>query len=136
MKVFLGGTCNSSNWRKRLIPLLSKSVEYFDPVVEQWDDRSQQLELDAREYCDYCIYVITPAMMGVYSIAEVVDDSNKRPSKVIFCFLYTDGGNKFNTHQIKSLGATSKMIKYNGGLCLNSIEEIANFLNLKGMNEY
>ena len=31
-KVFLGGTCNGSDWRKKLIPKLK--IDYFNPVVE------------------------------------------------------------------------------------------------------
>ena len=33
-KVFLGGTCASTTWRAELIPQLT--VDYFDPVVEDW----------------------------------------------------------------------------------------------------
>jgi Nucleoside 2-deoxyribosyltransferase like len=135
LKVFLGGTCNDSPWRNRLIPLLANYVDYFDPVVEDWNEDSYQAEMEARENCDYCLYVITPAMMGVYSIAEAIDDSNKRPEKTIFCYLYTDNGNKFNTHQIKSLEATNKLIKRNGGYCFDSLSMIAHFLNVKGLDE-
>ena len=38
-------------------------------------------EIKQRAECDFCLYVITPKMTGVYSIAEVVDDSNKRPEQ-------------------------------------------------------
>ena len=34
-------------------------------------------------------------MTGVYSIAEVVDDSNKRPGKTILVILRDDGDKKF-----------------------------------------
>ena len=34
MKVYLGGTCNNSNWRNKLITILK--VDYFNPVVEDW----------------------------------------------------------------------------------------------------
>ncbi|CAG8504421.1 9723_t:CDS:2 [Ambispora gerdemannii] len=45
---------------------------------------------------------ITQEMLGFYSIAEVVDDSNKRPAKTIFCYL-AEG---FGEHQLKSLVVT------------------------------
>lgn len=32
--VFLGGTCNNSTWRDKLIPLLT--VDYFNPIVNEW----------------------------------------------------------------------------------------------------
>ena len=87
-KVFLGGTCNESKWRDKLIPMLN--IAYFNPVVDDWNEECYQRELKEREVCDYCLYVITPLMSGTYSIAEVVDDSNKRPDKTIFCVLRKD----------------------------------------------
>jgi len=84
LKVFLGGTCNNSNWRNILIQDLK--IEYFDPVVDDWTFEFQKEELKQRELCDVCLYVITPKMTGVYSIAEVVDDSNKRPEKHYYVF--------------------------------------------------
>ena len=79
MKVFLGGTCNDSKWRDKLIPMLK--INYFNPVVEDWNEEAREQERQERKICDFCLYVITPALAGVYSIAEVVDDSNKRPAK-------------------------------------------------------
>jgi len=32
MKIFLGGTCNESTWRNRIIPMLE--IDYFNPVVD------------------------------------------------------------------------------------------------------
>ncbi len=43
-----------------------------------------------REESDYVLYGITNGIKGVYSIAEVVDDSHKRPDKVIFLNLYQE----------------------------------------------
>jgi hypothetical protein len=134
-KVFLGGTCNNSIWRDILIPMLK--IDYFNPVVAVWDEQAKQNELEARANSDYVLYVITPFMTGVYAIAEVVDDSNKRPHKTIFCYLNEDPSNvkigelnhKFSTHQIKSLEAIKKMVILNGGQAFNSLEEVANYLN-------
>lgn len=128
-KVFLGGTVNGSIWRKKLIPMLD--IGYFDPVVEEWDEAAYQKELHERATCDYCLYVITPMMEGVYSIAEVVDDSNKRPDKVLFCFLTKDKNQTFSTHQIKALRKVKQMIVENGGKGFEDLIEIANFLNNK-----
>lgn len=33
-KIFLGGTCNESTWRDRVIKKLK--IDYFNPVVEDW----------------------------------------------------------------------------------------------------
>lgn len=126
-KVFLGGTCNDSQWREELKPLLT--IDYFDPVVKDWDEAVYKRELLERETCDFCLYVLTPKMTGVYSIAEVVDDSNKRPEKTVFAILNADGENVFDKVQAKSINAVYKMVKNNGATVCESLQEVANFLN-------
>ena len=113
-KVFLGGTCNESTWRDRLIEMLE--IDYFNPVVDDWTEECYQEELRQREICDYCLYVITPRMKGVYSIAEVVDDSNKRPEKTIFCLLTADVDDTgkvimFDVGQLRSLDRVGRMVE-------------------------
>lgn len=79
MKVFLGGTCNNSIWRDVLIPLLTDNgINYFNPVVDDWTEDCYKEELRQRKLCDFCLYVITSDMTGVYSVAEVIDDSMRR----------------------------------------------------------
>ena len=126
-KVFLGGTCNGSTWRDKLIPKLK--INYFNPVVEDWTPECMKEEIKQRKICDYCLYVITPKMIGVYSIAEVVDDSNKRPDKTIFCVLKQDSRQKFNSAQLTSLEAVGKMVKDNGGKYFTSLDKVAGYLN-------
>jgi hypothetical protein len=126
-KIFLGGTCNGSTWREQLIPMLK--IDYFNPVVPDWTPECQAQEIKERETCDYCLYVITPLMTGVYSIAEVIDDSNKRPSKTLFCILEKDGDATFSKAQYKSLIQTQKMALNNGAVCFWSLEGIATFVN-------
>ncbi len=121
-KVFLGGTCNESTWRNRMmVHLYDKGMEYFNPVVDDWDDDAQANELREREECDFCLYTITPKMTGTYSIAEVVDDSNKRPHKTVMVLLRDDGDDKFTQGQWKSLGAVAKMVKRNGGQVFDNL---------------
>ena len=142
-KVFLFGSCNESAWRYELIKMLE--IEYFNPVVDDWTEEYYQEELRQREICDYCLYVITPRMKGVYSIAEVVDDSNKRPEKTIFCLLDYDlsdykmkieDGKKvrryvemFDVSQLKSLDKVGVMVEKNGGKYFRELREVAEFLN-------
>lgn len=125
-RCFLGGTCNGSRWRNQIIPRLK--IDYFDPVVSDWNEEAQAEEIRQRETCDYCLYFITPRMTGVYSIAEVADDSNKRPEKTIFIFIQSDVSNNeievFNTHQIKALNQVGKMVEGNGGTWCKTIEEL------------
>ena len=130
--MFLGGTCNNSAWRENLIPLLD--IDYFNPVVDDWTPDCMAEEIKQRETCDFVLYVITPEMTGVYSIAEAVQDSNKRPDKTIFCFLtepiITDEGTKFFTQgQTKSLNVVGKMVEENGGKWCTSLGDIASYVN-------
>lgn len=126
-KVFLGGTCNESKWRDKLTPLLL--IDYFNPVVPNWTEECYQEELRQREICDYCLYVITPKMTGVYSIAEVVDDSNKRPDKTIFCLLDYDEELKFAPSQMKSLLKVGEMVKLNEAQFFTSLYDVVKYLN-------
>jgi hypothetical protein len=126
-KVFLGGTCNGSGWRDSLIKILK--IDYFQPQGDDWTPKMIQEEMKQREICDFCLYVITPKMTGFYSVAEVVDDSNKRPSKTIFSFLKEDEGETFSDHQVKSLEQTGKMVQENGAKFFSKFEEIAEYLN-------
>lgn len=127
-KVFLGGTCNDSKWRDSLIKMLN--IDYFNPVVEDWTEECQQEELKQREECDYCLYVITPKMTGVYSIAEVVDDSNKRPDKTLFCILEEDDDITFSKAQLKSLKQVKEMVSENKAKTFDSLNAVAYYLNL------
>ncbi len=123
-KVFLGGTCNDSTWRAEFIKDLE--MDYFNPVVEDWTEECMAEEIKQREECDYCLYVITSDMTGVYSIAEVIDDSNKRPEKTIFA--YKQKG--FDKFQQKSLNQVGEMVTRNGGLYL-AYDMVVQVLNRK-----
>lgn len=119
--VFLGGTCNKSTWREELIPLLEQNdIPYFNPVVDDWNEAAQEKEKEVKA-CPTTIelYVITCQMTGAFSIAEVVDASNKTP-KTIFMVQpegFTDG-------QIKSLNAVKDLVEKNGAIVVNSYEDI------------
>lgn len=124
-KVFLGGTCNGSDWRQKLIPLLE--IEYFDPVVPDWTEDAYQEELRQRDTCDFVLYVLDlEKMAGVYSIAELVDDSNKRPGKTVACVL---GSLDNDVPQDRSVKKVLAMASANGAVVLENLEEVAKFLN-------
>lgn len=133
MKVFLGGTCNNSQWREELMPMLDCS--YFNPVVEDWTPECQAEEERQKEICDYLLYVITPQMKGVYSIAEVVNDSNNQKKTTLFCVLPEYEGEKFDEAQLKSLDAVKNMVKNNGAQICTSLRDIAGFLNTERLLE-
>ncbi len=128
-KVFLGGTCNNSNWRDKIIIYLKKNnLDYFNPVVNNWTSECMKEEIKQRKECDFCLYTITPKMTGVYSIAEVVDDSNKNPLKTILVLLQTDGIDKFNKGQWKSLLSVQRMVENNGCFVFYNLLNAANYI--------
>lgn len=125
MKVFLGGTCNESTWRNKFIQELD--IDYFNPVVSDWNKKAQENELKERETCNFCLYTITAKMLGVYSIAEVVDDSNKRPEKTVLVISSFDGF--FGDEKYKSLKAVADMVERNGGKAFYTLTDTADYLN-------
>ena len=126
-KVFLGGTCNGSLWRNEFIKSLE--ISSYNPVVANWTPECMEKEIKERETCDFCLYTITPKMTGVYSIAEVVDDSNKRPEKTVLVILDTDGVIKFEGHQLKSLKSVASMVEKNGSKVFTTLNEAAEYMN-------
>lgn len=125
--VYLGGTCNGSKWRNKLISRLK--IDYFNPEVDDWNEEEMQNEVNARISCDYLLYVITPKMTGVYAIAEAVDDSNKRSEKTILTILDEDDGNVFTEGQLMSLKAVRNLVHINGVETFSNIPETAMYLN-------
>lgn len=125
MKVFLGGTCSGYKWRDKLIPMLK--CDYYNPIVKNWSEADRLREVHERETSDYVLYVITSGIKGVYSIAEIIDDSNKRPEKTIVCVLY-DGIERKMAH---SLQATVNLAASNGVKVCGSLYSVAELLNSK-----
>lgn len=123
MKVFLGGTCSGYKWRNTLIPMLK--CDYYNPIVKNWSEADRLREVRERETADYVLYVITSGIKGVYSIAEIIDDSNKRPDKTIVCVLYS-GIEKQMAH---SLEAVINLARSNGATVCEDLNEVADLLN-------
>lgn len=110
-RIFLGGTCNNSTWRNEIEKLVQ--VEMFNPVVEDWTEKCQAIEYDEKEYrCDIHLYVITSQMIGVFSIAEVVDSVHNKTKKTILHVI----PNGFDKGQLKSLKAVVDLVKLRGGI--------------------
>ena len=110
-KVFLGGTCAESTWRDEIMPLLE--IEYFNPVVEDWDNECQIIEeREKEECCDIHLYVITSLMIGSFSIAEAVE-SSMTPGKRTLLHIIPNG---FNPPQIHSFLAVCNMVIKHGGV--------------------
>lgn len=124
MRVFLGGTCAGRKWRDELIPQLK--CNYYNPIVKNWSEEDRLREVRERQTADIVLYTITSDMAGVYSIAEIIDDSNKRPNKTVICILY-DGFDKKMTHSLK---AVENLAKENGARVFDNLEDVAKYLNL------
>ena len=145
IKVFLGGTCNGSLWREKLISMLNDSVEYYNPVVPEWNEECRKREIQAREESDFTLYVISPEMTGVYSIAEATADVFLKNGNTIFAVLFeavapydvhsgvaiTQPRLKFNEKTYYSLYQTSKFLEMLGGIVFYSLYDVAEFLNRK-----
>ena len=127
-KVFLGGTCNESTWRDKIIPNLR--IDYFNPVVEDWTPECQaEEERQKNEVCDIHLYVITPRMTGVFSIAEVVESAMTRHDKCVFCVLDEDGDLTFTKGQKKSLDAVGRLVSKYGAEWLDNLDDVVGHLN-------
>jgi hypothetical protein len=109
-----------------LIPRIK--MDYYNPVVPEWTEEAYQRELVERTVCDVCLYVLTPKIAGYYSIAEVADDSNKRPHKTVFCILLEDDGLQFDAHQYRSLQKVGKIVTENGGYFCEGMEALVQHL--------
>lgn len=125
MKVFLGGTCAGRKWRDEIIPRLT--CDYYNPIVKNWSEEDRLREVRERQTSDVIVYTITSDMAGVYSIAEIIDDSNKRPHKTVLCILY-DGFDKKMAH---SLCAVANLAEENGVKVVESLDELVTYLNLR-----
>jgi len=125
-RIFLGGTCNESVWREKLIQLIQ--VDFFNPVVEDWTPNCQENETYEKENkCNIHLYVITSAMTGVFSIAEVVDSVHNKNVRTILQVI-PDG---FTEGQTKSLKAVVDLVNRRGGIaCVDeSINRTARIIN-------
>ncbi len=129
--IFLGGSCRS-NWRDDFMKKLdTEGFEYFNPVVDDWNEEAYQHELKMRRNALFCMYTITPMINGYYSIAEVVDDSNKRPFRTVLVLLLKDGGEEFSHYYWKSLKRVGELVANNGGVVFYSLEEALDFFKVR-----
>ena len=130
MKVFLGGTCADSTWREHLIPQLS--IDYYNPIVEEWNEEAMLAEEAAKENSDYFLFCLTPQYEGLYSFAEVIDASYHFGKQVLFCYLEEDS-RTWTQEELIALEYIGGIVAQNGGLWINHLEEVADFLNSTGV---
>ena len=88
-----------------------------------------EIEKYHRETAGTILYVLTPRMTGYYSVAEVVEDSNKRPQNTKLVLIENDEGAEFTAHQLKSLKQVAALVKQNGADVFLSLDEFLNYLH-------
>ena len=100
-RVFLGGTCNHTTWRKEIEDNVT-GIELFNPVVSDWTPECQAVEIYEKENkCNIHLYVITKEMTGVFSIAEAVDSVHNKEVVTIFHVVpdeFREGQTKFTSN--------------------------------------
>lgn len=127
-KVFLGGTTAGPDWRPELIPLLN--CPFFNPVVKDWNEAARQQEVHEKKECGISLYVLTPYLSGVFSIAEVVEDCiSRRPGRTVLCVLRQYQGKGFDTHVARSIDALIGLVKEHGCFITEDLQSAALVIN-------
>ncbi len=138
MKVFLGGTCNKSTWRNKLKPSLG--IDFFDPVVDDWDEECQQREITERSNADILLTVLTPKMSGTYAVAEAVEDAITNTHKALLVIIRCDEEDTFDDGQWRSIISVCKMCERHGAHCIGAMnpdimaDYVAKLLNRKDIH--
>ena len=75
VKVFLGGSCNPTTWRKNIaIPLLNRAgISYFNPQVDEWHDGLVAIEAKNKEEATVLLYVIDGQTRSLASMVEIAE---------------------------------------------------------------
>ena len=82
------------------IPLTDEEIHNVELTLEQIQEAWTSIDL----ICDYHLYVITPKMQGVFSIAEVVNDSHELPKgHCVFCVTKEDDDRDWTKGEMKKV---------------------------------
>lgn len=107
--VWLGGTCNGSSWREKLISMLA--VSFFNPVVPDWTEEDILRENQAKAAAEVLLYVVTPKQLGFFVLVELTAAAcTYNNKKIVIVFLPEDDGIVFEEHQVKSLMAAKDLL--------------------------
>lgn len=125
-EVFLGGTCAGPDYRTQLIPLLT--VPYFNPVVADWKPEDAVREDRAKAEASANVFVITPAAIGMYSVAELTELAIESEKPLFVMFMEVEGFT-WNEHQIKSNAQIKKLLAKYNALVFEDLVQMANTIN-------
>ena len=129
LSIFLGGTCGSSTWRNKLIPMLNEHCDAFNPVVENWTPECQALEDEHKKNDDINLFVITPETNAPYSLFEIGCEATKHPKRTVVCFLDNENGTTFEGQQAKAVKKMMKDLKEMGVAVYDNLDDLAADLN-------
>lgn len=124
-------------WYRRLIIKNSPcgAVDTFNPVVDAWNETAQANEDWHKANDDFCLYVLTLEMSGLYSIFEVADSSNKQPERTICCFFKSRNGKEFDDQYWRGIKKMKRDLLKNGATVCEDLAEVAAFLNQSAQRE-
>lgn len=125
-KLFLGGTCAGPDYRELLIPLLT--VPYFNPVVANWTEADAVRENQEKASALANVFVITPAAIGSYSIAELTELAITSDKPLFVMFMEVEGY-QWNEHQLKSNTQIKKLLSKYNTLIFEDLESLAKSAN-------
>lgn len=137
--VYLGGTCIKSpflwDWRMDFIRMLDDTVHYYDPFVRKWKNNLSDVNKTEdndikRSESKYCVFVFTSDIIGVYSVAQAVEDSIKRTNGTVLV-AFVDYRKKFDEdeHFIRSMKSALDLCEANGAIVCKSIQDMAKIIN-------
>lgn len=129
-KVFLGGTCCKTTWRDKIIPKLT--INYFNPVVEDWTPECIEEEYRQKnDLCDIHLYVITPQLKGVFSIAEIIQSCNTKDKTTVLYIMEKDedDNSTWSKEMSKSLSEVSNLAQTDGAIICTSLDDVVQKLN-------
>ncbi len=129
MSVFLGGTCGSSTWRKKLMPNLQENVDAFNPVVENWNEEAQKREDFHKENDNVNLFVITPETNSPYSLFEIGVCATGDKKRTVVCFLDNENGTQFEGQQAKAVKKIKADLEKAGVPCFDKLDKLTEYLN-------
>lgn len=125
--VFLGGTCNESTWRDKLIEGLE--ISYFNPVVQDWTKDDKEKEDQIKDSADYNLFVFTPKHTGFFSFVEATLLAVKSSSRTVLCVLQDDDGTTFDEATKRSVDSTLTTLAEEGVKVFDSLDAVRTYLN-------
>lgn len=109
MRVFLGGSCNPTTWRKDVaIPILEAAgVSYYNPQVDDWSPELVDIEAKAKAEAETLLFVIDSQTRAIASILEATEMIVEGRDVVLVINQIADGteigGQKVTGSELKDL---------------------------------